>query len=66
MNGEREWAEAFGVELDDDTAGRTEPETVDVYAEQGEADWSREARSDSGLSDEARAALELDARRRRR
>ena len=39
---------------------RGEPETVDVYAEQGAVDWTLEPRSDALLARHARSRLELE------
>jgi hypothetical protein len=47
----RRYLERRRAELaDDDTFGRTEPETVDVWADQAPADWSDEIGSDRRLS----------------
>jgi hypothetical protein len=44
----------------EEVLGGEEPDDqVDVWAEQGPVDWSREAVSDAGLSEKARAMLEL-------
>lgn len=50
----------LGLEHEDDTAGRTEPETVDVWAEQAPpADWAREPRNDFQLARRVRERLGL-------
>jgi hypothetical protein len=46
---------------DDDTRGRTEPETVDVWADQAPTTrWSSEAISDAMLDDVVREMLDAD------
>ena len=49
----------LGLELEDDTRGRTEAETADVYATQGRSDWANEARNDFQLSVDVRRRLRL-------
>jgi len=48
--------ERYAEDLD---TWRGEPETVDVHAQQGEVDWSREPVSDDQLSPHVRQALGL-------
>jgi hypothetical protein len=42
-----------------DTDFRGEPETVDVWDQQGEVDWSKEPLSDDNLSDKVKGFLNV-------
>lgn len=53
---------ALAMNAQTETITRGEPETVDVYAEQGEADWTRWPRSDDLLGENVKRRLGMDWR----